>query len=231
MLARIGSSVLAVIVAIATLAPASASTNGSATVKWYATDVVDMSLTPNYATGYGTVKAVFGTQPTPAPGGAACYQSCAVDFGPVLGGTDYLYKYAAHINVQTNDPSGFTLYGEGAADFYNNTDGTSQFLNQSVYYLPSTSGGTDSNTGFSASLPFYKTSSTSVTQGSLALGSPGTISYTSCTRANSSGCPSSYIASSASAIADLYYDYQLKVPSAATGGTYYVWIVYTVVAK
>lgn len=200
--------------------------SGKVTVSWYAQAIVKATLTPNYASGFGTVKAVFGTQPTPAPGPAACLNGCAVDFGNVLAGTDYLYKYAAHINVVSNDSSGVMLYGQGAADFYNTNDATTQTLNTTVYYVTSTNGSiADGNTGYTAGLPFeaaYTTPGAVVTGNSFA--TAPTITY-------GSGDPASPIASSTAANADFYYDYQLHVPGAATSGQYYVWIVYTVVAK
>lgn len=195
---------------------AKADPNGPVQVKWYATAVINMSLTPNYASGFGSVKAAFGAQPAPAPGPNATLGGGSVDFGNIISGNSYLYKYAAHLHVTSNDSSGVAVYGEGAADFFNTTDSTSQTLNQTLYYLPSTATG-DSNTGFSASLPFYRTSG-SVSGG--AYGSAASISYAT--------FPSP-IASTATANSDLYYDYQLKVPVTATAGLYYVWVVYTVV--
>jgi hypothetical protein len=217
--AWIGSIAVAVAAVLTVLAPASAST-GSVTVQWYAQAAVKFVLTPNYASGYGTVKAVFGTQPAPAPGPAACLQGCAVDFGSVLAGTDYLYRFASHLSVQTNDVNGVNVYGEGAADFFNTADGSSAPLNQSVYYLSSTSGGADANTGFSPSLPFYRTN------GGVAgntFNTTPTITYAS--------YPAPIVSTNSNATSDFYYDYQLKVPPIATSGTYYVWIVYTVVPK
>ena len=220
MRAWIGSLAIAILIAAAAWCPATASSaTSSVTLKWYGQAVVKFSLTPNYASGYGTVKAVFGTQPTPAPGPDACLAGCAVDFGGVMGGIDYLYKYAAHLNIQTNDVSGVNVYGEGAADFTNTGDGSTQVLNQTLYYLPSVASG-DTNTGFSPSLPFYQTAG-SVSGNSF--GTAPTITYAT--------YPSPMAQTSSAATADLYYDYQLKVPGAATGGQYYVWIVYTVVAK
>lgn len=223
MRAWIGSCIVALVAAAALSQPAMASGN---TVKfsWYAQAIIKLTLTPNYASGYGPIKAVFGTQPTPAPpAGTTCPNGCAVDFGPVLAGTDYLYKYAVHLNVASNDNNGFRVYGEGAADFFNQNDSTSQPLNTTVYYLSSTTGGlnSDPNTGFSPSFPFSKTSNP-VTPPSF--GTAPTITY-------STGTYPSPIAQVAAATGDLYYDYQLKVPPAATNGAYYVWIVYTVVAQ
>jgi len=195
---------------------AKADPNGPVQVKWYATAVINMSLTPNYASGFGSVKAAFGAQPAPAPGPNATLNGGSVDFGSIISGNSYLYKYAAHIHVTSNDASGVAVYGEGSADFFNTNDSTSQSLNQTLYYLPSTASG-DTNTGFSASLPFNRTSSP-VAGG--AYGTPASISY--------STFPAP-ITNTLGANADLYYDYQLKVPVTATGGLYYVWVVYTVV--
>lgn len=221
MRAWIGSLAIAILIALAVWSPATASSaTSSVTVKWYAQAVVKFALTPNYSSGYGTVKAVFGTQPTPSPGSAACLLGCAIDFGSVLAGTDYLYRYAAHLNVQTNDVNGVNVYGEGAADFYNQNDASSVNLNQSVYYLTSTSGGTDTNTGFSASYPFYRT--TGAVSGN-SFGTAPTIAY--------STYPAPIASTMSAVTSDFYYDYQLKVPGAATNGAYYVWIVYTVVPK
>ncbi|HEY9181257.1 MAG TPA: hypothetical protein VIO32_11100 [Candidatus Baltobacteraceae bacterium] len=200
-------------------APSSAQTAPTIDTNWNTTPVVKLVLTPNYTSGYGPVKAIFGAQPTPAPAGGACLQGCAIDFGTVLAGTDYLYKYAAHLNIKTNDGNGVNVYGEGAADFYNQNDATSQSLSTTLYYLPSVLSG-DTNTGFSASLPFYKTSGT-VSGNSFA--TAPTITYAT--------YPSPMTATSSANTSDLYYDYQLKVPPAATTGAYYVWVVYTVVPK
>jgi hypothetical protein len=201
----------------AAVAPASAA---NVTVKWYAQAAVKFTLTPNYASGCGTVKASFGTQPTPAAPPQGCMNGGAVDFGGVLSGTDYLYKYASHLNVVCNDANGVNVYGEGAADFYNTTDGSSTPLNQTLYYLNSTSGGTDTNTGFSSSLPFFRT--TSSVSGNTFSTTPS-IAYTA--------YPAPIASTMTNATSDFYYDYQLKVPPVATSGSYYVWIVYTVVPK
>jgi hypothetical protein len=211
----------AVIAVCAFLPPVrSLAATGNVTLKWSMQTIIKVTLTPNYYVGFGTVPAVFGTQPTPAPGPAATLDGGSVDFGNVLSGKDYLYKYAVQLTVTTNSSTGFNLYGEGAADFYNINDNTTQPLDQTLYYLPSTNGVTpDPNTGFSPSLPFYQTSG-AVSGGSFT--NPPTITYTT--------YPAP-IASSSVPSQTFYYDYQLKVPPSATAGTYYVWVVYTVVAQ
>ena len=204
---------------LALFAPAGAQTTGNARVTWYTSAIVQVALTPNYAAGYGTVKAVFGAQPAPSPGAGACLQACAVDFGVVQSGSQYLYKYAAHLNVHTNDSSGFNVYGEGAADF-NDGAGHTMPLGQTLYYVGSSAGG-DTNTGFSPGFPFSVTTGT-VTPPTPSISTPPSIAY--------SVYPSPMYASSAPD-ADIYQDYEMKVPATASASNYFVWIVYTVVAS
>jgi hypothetical protein len=205
---------------IATLAPASASVAArTTTVQWMATSIVRMSLTPNYNAGYGSIRAAFGSQPAPTHGAdAPSVGSGAVDFGSVLAGDAYIYRYAAHVNVFTNSATGFNLYGEGAADFFNQSDSTSTPISQTVFYVNSTASG-DANTGFTPGLPFQKTTAP-VTGGGFA--TAPSINY--------GGYPSP-VASPNTPAGDFYYDYELKVPPTATGGAYFVWIVYTVVPQ
>lgn len=199
---------------------ANAQTAANTTVKWYGTAIVKVTLTPNYAVGFGAVKAAFGAQSAAEHGADAVLDGGAVDFGKVLSGTQYLYKYAVHLNVFTNAATGFNVFGEGAADFYNQTDSTTQSIAQTLFYANSTSGSpADTNTGYSPALPFYHSGAT-VMGGGFAI--PPTISY---------GAYPAPIASSTSATGDFYYDYELKVPPLATTGNYYVWIVYTVVPQ
>ncbi len=198
--------------------------SGNVTVKWQTQYLVSMSLTPNYYTGFGQVKAVFGTQPAPTHGpnaGPAVGQG-DVDFGNLLAGITYIYKYATHLNVTTNDPSGFKVYGEGAAAFYNQTDSSSLPLNTTLFWLNSTSGSpADSNTGFTPGQPFEQTGGV-VAPAQPNYGTPPTINY-------GVTYPSIPVATSITPTKDLYYDYVLKVPPTATQGQYFVWIVYTVV--
>lgn len=218
-LGRIGTVALFVVAALPAIAMPS-TVNGNATVKWRTNAIVKLTLTPNYFTGFGSVKAVVGTQPTPTHGPNAFLDGGSVDFGDIYSGESFLYKYAVHLSITTNSSTGFNLYGEGAADFYNQADASSQPISQTVYYLPSTSGSpADPNTGFSPAYPFQKTAGTVAGN---SYSTPPTIAY--------STYPAP-IASSSAASEDLYYDYELKVPAAATSGNYYVWIVYTVVAK
>lgn len=218
MRAWIGSWLFVLAAAALGALPAAAST-GTVNVNWYVTGVVKFSLIPNYNSGYGPVLATFGTQPAPAPGASACLKGCVVDFGTVQQGSSYLYKYAAHLQVLTNDTNGFDVYGEGAADFTDGA-GNSMPLSQTLFYLPS-GATTDSNTGFSPGLAF------NVTSGSVTPAVP-----------DPSTAPSiAYVAypapmfTSATATNDFYQDYELKVPYTAAAVSYYAWIVYTVVPQ
>lgn len=213
----------ALLAIVAAFVPASAQTTAPTTVKWSTQAIVHMSLTPNYFTGFGQVKAVFGTQPAPThgPNAGPAVGTGDIDFGNILAGTNYIYKYAAHVNVTTNDSNGFKLYGEGAAAFFNTTDSTSTPLNSTLFYANSTSGApADANTGFTPGLPFQQTSGV-VTGGTYGSAS-ASINY-------GGSYPSQPVASSLVPSNDYYYDYLLKVPVTATSGLYFVWVVYTVV--
>jgi hypothetical protein len=198
-------------------ASAQTTTTGTVKVKWQTQALVRVTLTPNYAAGFGQIPAVIGTQPAPTHGPDASLDGGSVDFGNVLAGKNYIYKYATHLNVTSNSATGLNVYGEGAADFFNTSDSSTVPLSQSVYWLNSAASG-DANTGFSPGTPFQKTSGAVTGGGQF---SPPTISYVT--------YPAP-ISTSPLANADFYYDYQLKVPAAATAGLYYVWIVYTVVS-
>ena len=217
MRAWIGSVVVAVLAAIASTSPAFASSSsGPVTAKWYAQAVVKFTLTPNFASNCGMVKAVFGVQPTPMAPPQGCMTGGAVDFGGVTAGTNYLYRNATQLDIQTNDSNGVNIYGEGAADFVNNTGAGSVPLNQAVYYLTSNAG----NTGFTPGFPFYATAG-SVSGNTF--GTAPSITYTT--------YPSPVAFTSAGGTTDFFYDYELKIPPTTTQGQYYVWIVYTVVPK
>jgi len=191
------------------------------TVKWDTLPLVTIVLTPNYVSGFGQVVATIGAQPTPTHGPGASLGGGSVDFGNIEAGKDYLYKYAAHLNVSSNDPMGVNVYGEGAAAFTNITDSTTIPVSQAIYFLTSTSGSpADTNTGYSPGTPFMQTGG--MVSGGGYGGPAPTISYT---------VYPSAIATSTSPNADFYWDYQLKPPPTATAGQYYIWIVYTVVAK
>lgn len=197
---------------LVTLQPLGAS--AQVIVKWKPIAALKLVLVPNYASGFGPIKATFGAPGAPTPGAGASYQGGAVDFGTVLTGTNYLYRYAAHVNVQTNG-NGFNLFAEGSGDFTGTgaNTGNSLPINQTIYYLQSTDGsGGDPNSGFSPATPFQKTTQPGATYNN------GTINYL---------VYPAPIASYSLQNADLYYDFQMKIPGSASLGTYYVYVVYT----
>jgi hypothetical protein len=217
-------AIFAGVALMAVVSPAGAVTaTGNVNVEWHQLPVINFTLTPNYATGYGSVIATFGTQPTPTSGpGATGVGSGSVDFGNTIAGDTYLYKYAARLTVTTNDPSGFVVYGEAATAFASSSTGLAApgGGQQVLYYVDSSASG-DGNTGFSPGYPFLPTSG--VVVGGNSISSPPTISYTA------------YPAPMAQANTPngiFYYDYQLKVPSGiTTADSYFIWIVYTVVGQ
>ncbi|HTU80481.1 MAG TPA: hypothetical protein VMF61_00035 [Candidatus Acidoferrales bacterium] len=214
------AALIAAAFAIAKPHPSVAAVNSTVNVKWNTEAIVTMTLTPNYYTGFGQVPAKIGTQPAPTHGPNAVAGGGSVDFGDVLAGTNYLYKYAVQLNVSSTDSNGVNLYGEGAADFFNQTNSTTIPISSAVYWLTSTSGTpADTNTGFSAAVPFQKTAGM-VSGGSFSV--PATIAYT---------VYPSPIQSTAGGNANFYFDYQLHVPPTAAQGDYFVWIVYTAIGK
>lgn len=197
---------------------ASTSATGTMTAKWNTQALVKLTLTPNYASGFGQIPATIGTQPAPTHGPDATLGGGSVDFGHILAGQSYIYRYATHLNVTSNSVTGLYVYGEGAANFFNTADSTTQSLSQTVYWLKSVASG-DTNTGFSPATPFQLTGGMVTNNGQFTTPS---IAYTT--------YPTP-ISQSSLANTDFYYDYQLKVPVTATSGLYYVWIVYTVVSQ
>ncbi len=198
-----------------------ASGANAAIVKFKTTPYIKLSVTPNYYSGFGAVKASVGTQAAAVAGPAAVLDGGAVDFGSVIGGYDYLYKYAAHLHVQSN-AANYALYAEATANFTQNTDngtpptsstGVTLPVNQTIFYLPS--GATsDANTGFSAGKPFQA--------------GAGQFNSTTLSDTGKTFAPI-YSGAISGGAADLYYDYQLRTQAQAQGGFYFVYIVYTVV--
>lgn len=211
-------ALLAIAIALTVPRAIASSATDPITVKWKNVALVHVTLTPNYAAGFGQIPATIGTQPAPTHGPDASLGAGSVDFGNVLAGKNYVYRYATHLAVTSNSSTGLNVYGEGAADFYNTADSSTVPISTTIYWLNSSASG-DANTGFSPGTPMQLTSGTVVGGGQF---SAPSINYTT--------YPSP-ISSTALANADFYYDYQLKVPATATSGLYYVWIVYTVVSR
>src|SRR5581483_11903065 len=139
--------------ALAQQAPAT----GSARVSYKVLPYVKASVTPNYQSGFGPIGGL-GSGSTPAVGSGAVLDGGTVDFGNVVVGYQYLYKYAAQVNVQTNDTSGFIVYAEGATDLNgsNPTPSPATYpLFQTLYWLVSNA----ANTAFSPATSFNSTTS------------------------------------------------------------------------
>ncbi len=216
----------AYVTALLALVPAFAaaqSSNGSTvSTKYNVLPFIKMSLTPNYASGFGPVKSVLGGATTVlAPGSFATLNGGAVDFGTVQQGVAYLYRYAAKITV-TSNATQFTLFAQGSADLTGTSDttnavpasgsttGNTMPINQTLFWLTSTSGGGDPNTGYSAAQPFI---SANATWNSPTVPGTGAQIYHG----------------AISSTANLYYDYQLRVPPTASIDNYFVYVVYTVI--
>lgn len=198
------------------LVPAIAPAASNVTIEWHGQMLVSMTVTPNYTAGYGAILSKFGggvQTPLAGPGAPA-----AVDFGSVLSGDSYLYKFAAHVNVSTNDPGGFNLYGEGTADFIAVSTGGNAPLSSTLFYVNSVPSGNDTNNGFNApAYPFAKTAAP------VTPGTPPTINY--------GGAYPTPISTSNTPFADFYEDYLLKVPPTSIAASYAIWVVYTVVPQ
>src|SRR5512146_1783783 len=85
---------------------------GSVKLSWKTLPLIQLTITPNYQTGFGPQGGT-GSGSTPAPGPGAVLNGGVVDFGnQVVQGFSYLYKFAAQAKVTSNDASGFTVYAE-----------------------------------------------------------------------------------------------------------------------
>src|SRR6202163_1635786 len=73
---------------------ASAASLGSAQIKYKINPTVRAQVIPNYASGFGPIGGL-GSGSTPAVGAGAVLGGGTVDFGNVVVGYQYLYKYAA----------------------------------------------------------------------------------------------------------------------------------------
>lgn len=195
-------------------ASASAEQAGSARAIWSTNIVAQMTVTPNYATGYGPVGGT-GSGATPAPGALASAGGGYVDFGSVVAGYDYLYKNAALVSVLSNDANGFNVYAEGSTDFTNGT--TTLPIAGTLFWLKSSG----ANSPFTNATPFERTSATvsgtTITYGGAPPSTALIWSYPSATL----GQPNN--------TASAGYDYQLRLPDSAPQAQMSLYVVYTVI--
>ncbi len=199
-----------------------ANSYGSVKLEYKIVPIVNLTITPNYQSGFGPQGGV-GSGATPAPGGGAVANGGVVDFGTnVVQGYAYIYRYAVKAAVQTNDGSGFTLYAEGMSDIQDNTNpGSTIPLNQTLYWLPSSG----SNSPFSAATAFQKTSAAACGVACINYGgiNPPSTSAVWNYPNSTMGQPGN--------VATQGFDYQLRLYSSPPTDNFSVYIVYTAVGN
>jgi len=194
---------------------------GSAQLNYKILPTVKAQVIPNYLNGFGPSGGL-GSGVTPAVGPSAVLQGGTVDFGNVVVGYQYLYKYAAQVKVQTNDNAGFVVYGEGATDL----NGSNPVPAPATYPIFSTLYWLQSNAG---NTPFSPATSFNKTTGNPILGGAGGIDYTGVGGVPS---PMSVIwTSPTSGNLVQGYDYQLRLSGAVPPSQFNVYIVYTVIGN
>jgi hypothetical protein len=222
MMRRLAAAAAAALLLTAT-APltARAGTNGSAQLNYKVLPTVKAQVVPNYLSGFGP-QGGLGSGSTPAAGPSAVLSGGTVDFGNVVVGYQYLYKYAAQISVQTNDSAGFVVYGEGATDL----NGSNPVPAPATYPIFSTLYWLQSNGGNS---PFSPATSFNKTNGNPIIGGSGGIDYTGVGGVPS---PMSVVWSSPTS-GNLVqgFDYQLRLSGAVPASQFNVYIVYTVIGN
>jgi hypothetical protein len=206
---------------LATPESARAAFTGSAQLNYKILPTVKAQVIPNYATGFGPTGGL-GSGSNPAPGPGAVANGGTVDFGNVVVGYQYLYKYAAQIKVQTNDSAGFVVYGEGATDF----NGSNPVPAPASYPIFNTLYWLQSNT---ANTPFSPATSFNRTGGSPIAGGAGGIDYSP---VGGTPSPMSVVWTSPSAgNVTQGYDYQLRLSGTVPASQFNLYIVYTVIGN
>lgn len=194
---------------------------GSAQIKYKINPTVRAQVIPNYASGFGPIGGL-GSGSTPAVGAGAVLGGGTVDFGNVVVGYQYLYKYAAQVNVQTNDAAGFIVYAEGATDLNgsNPVPAPATFpLAQTLFWLVSSG----TNSAFSPAHTFNRTSGAPLAGGANGIDYSGT---------GGAPPPMATIWSNAtSGNVTQGYDYQLRLSGVIPASQFNVYIVYTVIGN
>ena len=218
---RLTAAAAALLFTAASSGIASAQAMGSAQIKYKINPTVRVQVTPNYLTGFGPIGGL-GSGQTPAVGAGAVLGGGTVDFGNVVVGYQYLYKYAAQVNVQTNDAAGFVVYGEGATDLNgsNPVPAPATFpLAQTLFWLISTG----SNSPFSPAHTFNRTGGVPIAGGA------GGIDYS-----GTGGVPppmATIWSNPTSGNLSQGYDYQLRLSGTIPASQFNVYIVYTVIGN
>jgi hypothetical protein len=197
-------------------------TTGSAQLNYKILPTVKAQVIPNYLSGFGPTGGL-GSGATPTPGPSAVLNGGTVDFGNVVVGYQYLYKYAAQVKVQTNDAAGFVVYGEGATDLNGSNPVPSPAtypIFSTLFWLPSSA----SNSPFSPATSFNKTMSTPI-----GVNGVNGIDYSGV-----GGTPPAMSAVWSSPIAGNLvqgFDYELRLSGAMPASQFNVYIVYTVIGN
>jgi len=198
-------------------ATSEAASYGSARATWQTNVIAQLTVTPNYATGYGPVTV--SPPPSPAPAVGPLATSGYVDFGNVVAGYDYLYKDAVQLGVVTNDTNGFTVFAEGSSNFAGG--GNTLAIANTLFWLQTNA----LNNPYSPATSFEATTSATTGGGTgIAYGGAPPATATIWTWPSSTiGQPSN--------TAMRGYDYLLRLPSSAPQATMDLYVVYTVVAN
>ncbi|MBV8367829.1 MAG: hypothetical protein JO036_02680 [Candidatus Eremiobacteraeota bacterium] len=220
------SALLVAVLLAAAAAPraalaAGSTTYGSAVVNYKILPSVHAQVVPNYAAGFGPQGGA-GSGSSPAPGAGAVLDGGTVDFGNVVVGYQYIYKYAAQVSVQTNDAAGFVVYAEGATDLNgsNPVPSPSTFpIFQTLYWLASNG----SNTPFTPAKSFVKTMGTPIAGGAMG------IDYSGVGGKPSAG--SVVWSYPVSGNVSQGFDYQLRLPGTIPTSQFNVYVVYTVIGN
>lgn len=212
--------VLLVVAALAVMAGmadhASASSQGTVAAKWRVLPYVALTVKPNYQSGYGpsTSGVSIPGVATATPGPTAMLGGGSVDFGTVVAGYNYIYKYAAQMSVATNDSAGFKVYGEGSTDFQSTSSGTQSI--SALYWMPQSG----SNSAYTFATPFAVTTFPTANANQ-------NITY------GASTPPSSAVVWSTlnDAVTSQGFDYQIRVPGSIAVDTFSAYVVYTVIGN
>jgi hypothetical protein len=213
MIRRIVVLALSALVFGSSALPARAESNAAVKMNWKVVPLITATIKPNYSSGFGP-SGGNGSGVTPAVGSTATLGGGNVDFGQIVAGFEYLYKFAAQISVTTNDSSGFNIYGEASSNFNGASTGSFSLAGV-LFYLPDATG----NSAFSPGTAFGVTASPVSNNGK-------TITY--------SGAPplSALVFSSpAGGTVSEGYDYQLRLPATMPTDTFSVVVVYTVIGN
>ncbi|SRR5665213_2565141 len=201
---------------------APAVTTGSAQLNYKVLPTVKAQVVPNYLSGFGPTGGL-GSGLTPAAGPSAVLNGGTVDFGNVVVGYQYLYKYAAQVKVQTNDSAGFVVYGEGATDLNGSAPVPSPAtypIFSTLYWLPSNA----SNSPFTPATSFNKTNGNPIGANGL-----NGIDYTP---VGGTPSPISVVwTSPTSGNLVQGFDYELRLSGAMPASQFNVYIVYTVIGN